>query len=182
MNPWSFPIPVGQGLPHKVFIGPCTCMLPMHECLGVFTDKVGVRKQDGWGTLRLFLYEVGERTASVVLKNKRRGQESFSWNTRRVWFCFKPLRIKANAIYDPAYLALFHATPSFANKPQPGRNTFRILTMPSSIAQSFFLIIASVILYYNWQINWWNSLLDHSVLKEKTMLPTASPESGMQSC
>ena len=125
-----FPIPRWSRIAHKAFIGLYTCMVPLRECLEVCTDKTGVRKQEGWGTLRFFLYEVGESiwgTASMVIKNKRRGQESFSWNTRRVWICFKYLKIKANAIYDPAFQGLFHATPTLAKEPQPCRSTFRIL-------------------------------------------------------
>lgn len=92
--------PVSQGLPHWALIGPCTSRLPMHECLEVFTEKIRVRKQEGWGSPRVFLYEVGLSpwgTASMVIRNNRRGQESFFLELKRGLILLQ-IWIKANVI------------------------------------------------------------------------------------
>lgn len=97
-----------------------------------FTDKIWVRKWEGWGTLRLFLCQIGLSiwgTASMIIRNRRlRGVFCFLLNTCGFWSCFKYFKIKTRSLLTklsgciPCHTALCKCTPA--------TSTFQILTMP----------------------------------------------------
>lgn len=136
---------LGQGL----LRGPGTSTLPTHECLEVFTEKIWVRKWEGWGTLRLFLCQIGLSiwgTASMIIRNRRsRGVFCFFLEYTGFLILSQVLQDEDNVIGDQ--LLWMHSMPHLTVQMHPSHSTFQILTMP--IVQSFLPVIALTILGHN---------------------------------